>query len=214
MPLVPVATVLESRDNPEAVVRVPRVGAALPVRTRALSPLLLLPPLVVKATRLLPLLRRAAGPCVSAAEELELSVACCRAKAPPTVALFRNRRLVGFEGELAGVLLVIERRASMAPPVEVRLGVVPESPSPSSSLSVEDETGPREGRGLGAVSPVDDSSPLSPSPPPSPPPSPLQPKLLSSLSSLVALLLGEPGHPGPHLVHGTRGGLTYPENSA
>lgn len=86
-----------------------------------------------------------------------------------------------------------------------------ESPSPSSSLPVEDETGPREGRGLGAVPPLDD-----PSPPLSQPLSPpsLQVRPLASLSSLVALLLGEPGQPGPQLERQDfLGGLTYPVNT-
>ena len=192
------------------------MGIPLLGQGRALSPplllLLLLPLPLVNDTRRAILLRRAASPCDSAAKEL-LGVSAASSEAFLTVLLFRDGRLVAFERDRAGklsvrVLLVGDRRTPIAPTAEVGLGLVPEPPSASSSLSVEDETGPREGRGLGAVSPVDDSSPLL-SPPPPPTKTPLlQLRLLASLSSLVALLLGEPGHPGPQLRQGFRGGLT------
>ena len=208
MPLsIPEATLLEPRDTPEGVARVLLVGTPLLGRRRLLSAPLL-PPLlswllVVNDTRLVPLLRRAASPCASLAEELELSAAS--SDGPLIAFLVRNGRVPGLERDRGGVLLVGERRTPKAPPAEARPGLVPESPSPSSSLSVEDETGPREGRGLGAVSPVDDCSPLLLMPLQLS----LQLQLLETLSSLVALLLGEPGQSGPQVRwQGFRGGLT------
>lgn len=86
-----------------------------------------------------------------------------------------------------------------APLVKVRLWR-PISELYSFSLSVEDETGPREGRGLGAVSPVDESSPSSPPPAvplrlPVPIPLPLLLPQLSSLPFFVESSLPEHLHP-------------------
>lgn len=82
------------------------------------------------------------------------------------IATRRNGRRRGEEVAGAPWLAVGSRTptvpSAMVRPARVRLKSLLELSSLPLSLSVEDETGPSEGRGLGAVPPDDDSSPFSP----------------------------------------------------